>query len=108
MVGAFRYEPTAAMPALPSPIAPHQDLVDSAILVAGRTGPIAGGTSRIYDLSDNPLYEFDLRVGEALFVRDHMIKHQVTPLLLVPDRDWRPGDPAWRDVLIARFQPVGR
>lgn len=107
-LSAIRYEPTLAMPALPSPIVPHQDEVDGAVVVLRKTPHLLGGTSRIYSLNERPLYEFDIEPGEALFIRDAQLKHQVTPLLLDTGDGWRPGERAFRDILIVRFQPVGR
>ena len=109
-LSAIRYEPNLYDNgvAIPSPIYPHQDLIDGAIIVLNRKGNFMGGVSRIYSLDDEPLYEFDLQVGEALLVKDQMVKHQVTPLLVSPQDDWRPNHRAYRDILIVRFQPVGR
>ncbi|WP_410795875.1 2OG-Fe dioxygenase family protein [Parvularcula sp. LCG005] len=104
----IRYQPTLEQPALPSPIIPHQDAVDGTIIVLNKFGSLSGGLSRIYSLQNDPLFEIDLRTGESLFVVDSKIKHQVTPLQMEPDRDWRPGDLAFRDVMIVRYQPVGR
>ena len=107
-LSAIRYEVNLAEPALPSPIEPHQDEIDGAIIVLGKTGFLSGGTSRLYSLNHEPLYELDLQVGEALFVRDAQLLHQVTPLQMVLGHTWRPGLRAFRDVLLVRFQPVGR
>ncbi len=107
-LSAIRYEPTILEPSMPSPINPHQDLVDSAIVVLHRTDNLVGGLSRIYTLDNEPLYQMDLSVGEALLVRDSMIKHQVTPLMLEPSLNWYPGTRAYRDILIIRYLPVGR
>lgn len=107
-LSAIRYQPTIATTALPSPLIPHQDLIDGAVLVLAKTENLLGGTSRLYTLDDEPLYEMDLSVGDALFIRDARLKHQVTPLQLSPGAQWRPGQSAYRDILIARFQPVGR
>jgi hypothetical protein len=105
---AIRYESTTTITALPSPIIPHQDQVDGAVVVLNKTGPIIGGISRIFNLDGAPLYEFDLDVGEAMFVKDDRVLHQVTPIQLAPDQHWRPGDRGWRDILIIRFASVGR
>lgn len=107
-LSAIRYEPTIASPAMPSPVTPHQDLVDGAIFVMARTDNLVGGTSRLYTLADEPLYELDLSAGEALLIRDARLKHQVTPILLAPGPQWRPGERAFRDILIVRHQPLGR
>lgn len=107
-LSAIRYEPTIEAPAWPSPVAPHQDLVDGAIAVLHRTENIVGGLSRIYDLDKRPLVQMDLRIGDILFVRDAEVLHQVTPLMLEPGENWSAGKPAYRDVLLIRFQPVGR
>ncbi len=107
-LSAIRYEVTLATPALPSPIAPHQDLVDTAIVMLHRTENIVGGLSRIYDLDRRPIIQMDLRVGDILFVRDAKVLHQVTPLMLEPGENWNAGKSVYRDVLLVRFQPVGR
>jgi len=107
-LSAIRYEPSLASPSMPSPIIPHQDLIDGAIVVLDRVGDLVGGVSRIYDLSDNPLYQMDLDVGDTLLVKDALVKHQVTPLMLEPSAVWGNGQRAHRDVLLVRFQPVGR
>lgn len=107
-LSAIRYEPTLAKPALPSPVAPHQDLVDGAIVLLNRTANIVGGKNRLYDLDQQPLVELELNVGDVLFVRDAKVLHQVTPLLLEPGPAWHPGQRAYRDVLLVRFQAVGR
>ncbi|MEM9395787.1 MAG: 2OG-Fe dioxygenase family protein [Pseudomonadota bacterium] len=107
-LSAIRYEPTIEAPAWPSPVAPHQDMVDGAIAVLHRTENIVGGLSRIYDLDKRPMVQMDLRVGDILFVRDAEVLHQVTPLMLEPGENWSAGKPAYRDVLLVRFQPVGR
>lgn len=107
-LSAIRYEPTIETPAWPSPVAPHQDLVDGAIALLHRTENIVGGLSRIYDLDKRPLVQMDLRIGDILFVRDSEVLHQVTPLMLEPGRNWSNGQSAYRDVLLIRFQPVGR
>lgn len=107
-LSAIRYQPTVAMPALPSPIEPHQDLVDGTIIVLNKRGPMAGGVSRLYALDGTPLFELDLAVGEGLSIRDSALKHQVTIMTLDTDAGWRPGDSAVRDVLLVRFQAVGR
>ncbi len=107
-LSAIRYEPSVAETALPSPMTPHQDQIDGAIVVLHKTKYLVGGVSRIYSLNENPLYEVDIKAGEALLVKDEKIKHQVTPILLNPSDTWRPGTPSFRDILIIRYQPVGR
>lgn len=107
-LSAIRYEPTIAAAALPSPQIPHQDMVNGAIAVLHRTRNIVGGLSRIYDLEGQPLTQADLRVGDILFIRDAEVMHQVTPLLLEPGDDWSPARREYRDVLLIRFQAVGR
>lgn len=104
----IRYEPTIAQPAFPSPIEPHRDMIDGVIVVLHKRGDLTGGLSRIYTLDSEPLIELDLAVGEGLVVKDDRVKHQVTTLQLEPGRSWRPGDRAYRDIMIVRFQPVGR
>lgn len=107
-LSAIRYEPTFDKPALPSPIEPHQDLVDGAIVLLSKTPNLIGGTSRLYDLDQRPLVELDLDVGDILFVRDADVLHQVTPLQLAPGTRWSLEERAYRDVLLIRFQAVGR
>ena len=108
-LSAIRYEPTIATTAIPAPIFPHQDMVDGAVVVTAKTGHLIGGTSRLYTVKDEqPLYEIDLEVGEALLIRDARLKHQVTPMLLAMDARWRPGQRVFRDILIIRYQPLGR
>ena len=107
-LSAIRYEPTLAQPALPSPIAPHQDLIDGAIVVLRKDGDLIGGCSRLYSLAEEPLVEFNLNVGEALLVKDAKVLHQVTPIQLSPSETWRADDQTTRDILIVRYQPVGR
>lgn len=104
----IRMAPTLDKPAIPSPIAPHQDEVDGAIVLMNRTGDIAGGVSRIYGLNQSPRYELTLNQGDALFVKDDAVLHQVSPVVLEPGATWKPGDAAHRDVLLIRFQVVGR
>ena len=107
-LSAIRYEPTLAQPALPSPLQPHQDLIDGTIVVVNREGNLVGGISRLYGLDGEPLYELNLEVGEGLSVRDEKLLHQVTVMALEPGQDWRSGDRAFRDVLLIRFQKLGR
>lgn len=107
-LGQIRYEPTIIETALPSPLFPHQDEIDGAIIVLSKEGDLVGGRSRLYTLDDQPLYELDLDVGDALFVRDAKLKHQVTPMMLEPTKKWTIGDRAYRDVVLVRFQPIGR
>jgi hypothetical protein len=107
-VSGLRYMPTLAKPAFPAPIAPHQDRVDGAVIVMSRTANLGGGLTRIYDLDEWPQYELDLQPGEALLIRDQRLKHQVTPVVLEPGPTWRPEQAAYRDVVIIRFQAVGR
>lgn len=104
----IRMAPTLDKPALPSPIQPHQDEVDGAIVLLNRTGDLTGGISRIYGLDGRPRYELTLAQGDALFVKDDAVLHQVSPVVLEPSADWKPGDAAHRDVLLIRFQVVGR
>jgi hypothetical protein len=108
-LSAIRYEPTIAATAIPAPIFPHQDMVDGAVVVTAKTGHLMGGASRLYTVKDElPLYEIDLAVGEALLIRDTRLKHQVTPMMLATDARWRPGQRVFRDILIIRYQPLGR
>jgi hypothetical protein len=107
-LSGIRYEPTLAVPAMPSPVIPHQDSVDGVIVVLHKTPNLVGGLSRIYDLDGAPQWQVDLNAGDALFVRDAAVLHQVTPILLEPGSRWAPGDQAYRDVLLVRFQRVGR
>lgn len=107
-LSAIRYEPTLAEPAMPSPVIPHQDAVDGVILLMHKTPNLVGGLSRIYGLDGTPQWQVDLDPGDALFVRDEKVLHQVTPILLEPGERWSPGQPDCRDVLLVRFQRVGR
>lgn len=107
-LSAIRMAPTLDKPALPSPIAPHQDEIDGAIVLMNRTGNVTGGVSRIYGLDNRPRYELTLSQGDALFVKDDAVLHQVSPIVLEPGEFWKPGDAAYRDVLLIRFQVVGR
>ena len=104
----IRYEPTIRAPAMPSPVAPHQDRVDGAIVALHRTPNLVGGLSRIYDLEGEPLAQMEMKAGDILFVRAAEVLHQVTPLMLEPGIDWAPCQRAFRDVLLVRFQAVGR
>jgi len=105
-LSAIRYEPTLEAIALPSPVIPHQDTVDGAIVVMSKSEGIVGGVTRLYSLDDMPLYEVDLQVGEALVLNDSRYKHQVTPMM-VDIGAWR-HERVFRDVLLVRFQDVGR
>ena len=105
-LSAIRYEPTLEQVALPSPVIPHQDTVDGAIVVMSKSDGIVGGVTRLYTLDDDPLYEIDLQVGEALVLNDSCYKHQVTPMM-VDVGAWR-HERIFRDVLLVRFQVVGR
>lgn len=107
-LSAIRYEPTLAVPAMPSPVIPHQDAVDGVIVVMHKTSNLVGGLSRIYDLEGRPQWQVDLEPADGLFVRDSAVLHQVTPILLEPGARWAPGEKAYRDVLLVRFQRVGR
>ncbi|MEI9942172.1 MAG: 2OG-Fe dioxygenase family protein [Pseudomonadota bacterium] len=107
-LSAIRYEPSLQRPALPSPLIPHQDQVDGAIVVMAKTEHVTGGTSRLYTLDEQPRYETDLEIGDALFVRDASWKHQVTPVLLTPGSTWHAAQRVFRDVLLIRFAPLGR
>lgn len=106
-VSGIRYEPTLTTPAMPSPVIPHQDAVDGVILCLSKTPHLTGGHSRIYDLNRNPLWEVRMEPGDALYVRDAAVLHQVAPVLLDPGPRWV-GQPCYRDVLLVRFQRVGR
>lgn len=107
-LAGIRYEPTLDAPALPSPLIPHRDLVDGTIIVLNREGCIKGGVSRLYELDGAPLCEMTLRQGEGLSVKDDRLLHQVGVMTMEPDNDWRSGDRAFRDVLLVRFQKLGR
>lgn len=107
-LSAIRYEPTLEEPAWPSPLQPHQDQVDGAIVCLNRKGPIVGGVTRVFTLKNEPIAEVNLRPGQALLIEDARVKHQVSPVMLEPDENWVPGDPAYRDVLLIRIQPLGR
>jgi hypothetical protein len=107
-LSGIRYCPTLAEPAMPSPVIPHQDAVDGAIVLMHKTPNLVGGLSRIYDLDGTPQWQVDLETGDALFIRDDKVLHQVTPILLEPGARWVPGEQAYRDVLLVRFQRVGR
>lgn len=106
-ISAIRYRATLSEPAMPSPVVPHQDLVDGAIVLLNKSDNVLGGTTRVFDLDSNPLYEVDLEIGEALFVKDKEYLHQVSPILL-DSKNYRPHMDATRDIMIVRFQPVGR
>lgn len=107
-LSAIRYEPTFENPAFPSPVEAHQDMVDGVIVVLNKTENLIGGTSRLYNLDKEPLVELDLAVGDMLFVKDDAIMHQVSPILLMPGERWHPKERVYRDVLLIRFQAVGR
>jgi hypothetical protein len=107
-LSAIRYEPTLSEPAMPSPVIPHQDAVDGVIVLMHKTPNLVGGLSRIYGLDGTPQWQVDLDPADALFVRDAQVLHQVTPILLEPGARWAPGESAYRDVLLVRFQRVGR
>jgi hypothetical protein len=107
-LSAIRYQPSLDTPALPSPIAPHRDMVDGAIVVLAKTEHLVGGSSRLYTLQGEPQYEVDLGVGDALLIRDAHWLHQVAPILLSPGNSWTPSQSAFRDVLLIRFAPLGR
>lgn len=66
---------------------------------------MVGGKNRLYM---RPIAELELDTGDILFVRDAKLLHQVTPLLLESGPGWSPGHHAYRDVLLIRFQAVGR
>ena len=83
-------------------------MVDGAIVLLHRTPNLVGGLSRIYGLNRRPLVEVDLKVGDVLFVEDRTVLHQVTPLMLEPGPEWALGTRAYRDVMLVRFQAVGR
>lgn len=107
-LSAIRYEATLAETAMPSPVIPHQDAVDGVIVLMHKTPNLAGGLSRIYGLDGTPQWQVELEAADALFVRDAAVLHQVTPIMLEPGDRWVPGEPAYRDVLLVRFQKVGR
>ncbi len=107
-LSGIRYRATLAEPAMPSPVIPHQDAVDGVIVLMHKTPNLVGGLSRIYDLDGTPQWQVDLEPGDALFVRDEKVLHQVTPVLLEPGARWVPGEDGYRDVLLVRFQRVGR
>lgn len=107
-ISAIRYEATIHQPALPSPIVAHQDLVDGTIIVLNKRGDLVGGLSRLFMLDGTPYMETELAVGEALSVKDDEWLHQVTPMMFEPKGSWKVGDTGVRDVLLVRFQKVGR
>lgn len=107
-LSAIRYEPTLDRPAFPAPIIPHQDLIDGTVIVLQKVGCLTGGETRIYSLDNDPLFEFNLEASEGIFIRDAEVKHQVTTLQLAPNSSWRAGCRAYRDIIIVRFQPLGR
>ena len=105
-VSAIRYEPTVAEIALPSPLIPHQDQVSGGIAVMSKSPAVFGGTTRIYQLCQTPVYEFDMDVGNILILDDSKWLHQVTPMQL--DASKCRGKRHCRDVLLVRFERIGR
>ncbi|MCA9050980.1 MAG: 2OG-Fe dioxygenase family protein [Planctomycetaceae bacterium] len=101
-LSAIRYEPTLGASAEPSPPYPHHDEVDGAVVVLNKESVI-GGINRLFDNADQPLYEFCLEPGSGFLVKDDMLKHYVSDLQLPMG-----ANKGFRDVLIIRFQPLGR
>lgn len=105
-VTAARYHTTLTASAMPSHLQGLQGLVDNAIIVLRKSNNILGGSTRIFDLDINPIYELDLEVGQAVFVKGCQHLYQVMPIKMNP-KMWLPGDEAIQDILTVRFQPMG-
>ncbi len=105
-LSAIRYNVSNANSAEPSPPEPHQDSVDGSVIVINEHN-VFRPENRIYDLDNQPLFAFTLKPSEGFLLKDDRYKHQVVPHVFQADR-WPDEDKGFRDIIIIRFQPVGR
>ena len=105
-LSAIGYEVNAASSALPSPLEPHQDTVDGSVVVIDEcnTSP---AYNRIYDVSGNALYEFTLAPSEGFLLNDSRYLHSVVPIVFKAEQRFG-ENVGWRNIIIVRFQPLGR
>lgn len=101
-ISAIRYAPKYGRSATPPPPFPHRDRVDGAIVVLKKHGVI-GGINRLFDNEERALYEFEMNEGNGFLIRDARLLHYVSDVQLALG-----AQEGHRDILIVRFQPLGR
>jgi hypothetical protein len=96
----FRIEARTGEQGKPTPEGLHRDGVDWVIVMLVRRENVASGETSIHDLHRHKLGSFTLTTPmECALVDDGRVFHGVTPIApLVP------GEPAYRDVLVATFR----
>ena len=102
-VHQFRIEARADTMGRPTPEGAHRDGVDFVLVMMVRRHNIASGTTEIFDLQQRRRDGFTLTEPcDAALVDDHKALHGVTPITPLD-----PGQPAWRDVLVATYRGAG-
>jgi hypothetical protein len=96
----FRIEARAGELGQPTPEGLHRDGVDWVIVMLVRRENVASGETSIHDLQRRNLGSFTLTTPmECALVDDGRVYHGVTPI-----EPLVPGEPAYRDVLVATFR----
>ncbi|HMZ85030.1 MAG TPA: 2OG-Fe dioxygenase family protein [Rhodocyclaceae bacterium] len=99
-VHQFRIEANPDSAGLPTPEGAHRDGVDFVLVMMVARHNIASGTTEIFDLDGRPRDRFTLTAPcDAALVHDRRALHGVTPITPLD-----PGQPAWRDVLVATYR----
>lgn len=101
-LSAIRYAPTHGRTATSPPPFPHRDEVDGGVIVINKRN-IVGGINRIFDNDERPRWEFDMEEGQGFLIRDAGHLHYVSDVQLPLG-----VEEGYRDILIVRFQPLGR
>lgn len=99
---AMRYAPEHDRSAESPPPYRHRDRIDGAVVVLRREGVI-GGINRVFSNDGRALYEFEMTDGNAFLIRDKAVLHYVSDVQLAVG-----AQPGHRDILIVRFEPLGR
>ncbi len=96
----FRIEARTGEQGKPTPEGLHRDGVDWVIVMLVRRENVASGETSIHDLHRHKLGSFTLTTPmECALVDDGRVFHGVTPIAPLA-----PGEPAYRDVLVATFR----
>lgn len=99
-VHQFRIEASAGQAGQPTPEGLHRDGVDYVLVLLVARRNIARGVTGIHALDGTSLGSFTLTDPlDAAFVDDRRVAHGVTPV-----EPLRPGEPAYRDVLVVTFR----
>ena len=96
----FRIEARPGELGQPTPEGLHRDGVDWVLVMLVRRENVASGITSIHDLQRRPLGSFTLTTPmESALVDDGRVYHGVTAIEPIT-----PGEPAYRDVLVATFR----